>query len=231
MKPWFKLYDDILSSPKLIRFTPQEKWAWVALLCLANRSKRRGYICEDDGDIAVICGFNSSQDWLYYRDKLIVKGMLEFSVPERIEHAQKPAQSITAQAFEQVSPMLHAQSAHVHAHEHVQSAHEHAQKHAQSITAQAFEQVLPMLHVQSAHEHVQSAHEHAHAHAQSAHAHAQSAQKVLKIAHWEELQETPSETREARRERTRAHRQRKREALSQAVTRYTPSCNALDIDI
>jgi hypothetical protein len=67
--------DDI----KLRRFTPQEKWAWVVLLCLASKSGDRGTILADDDDIADYCEFNSTQDWLYYRDKLIAKGMLEIT--------------------------------------------------------------------------------------------------------------------------------------------------------
>jgi hypothetical protein len=76
---WLKLHNDLLGDIKLRRFTPQEKWAWIAILILANQSSDRGYISADDEDIADACEFNSAQDWLYYRDKLISKGMLEHS--------------------------------------------------------------------------------------------------------------------------------------------------------
>jgi hypothetical protein len=76
---WFKLHHDLPDDIKLRRFTPQEKWAWVTLLCLASRSEQRGFIKADDEDIAEYCEFNTTQDWLYYRDKLIAKGMLEIS--------------------------------------------------------------------------------------------------------------------------------------------------------
>jgi hypothetical protein len=76
---WLKLHNDLLGDIKMRRFTPQEKWAWVAILILANQSSDRGYVSADDEDIADACEFNSPQDWLYYRDKLIAKGMLEHS--------------------------------------------------------------------------------------------------------------------------------------------------------
>lgn len=81
---WFKLHHDMPDDIKLRRFTPQEKWAWVALLCLASKSKERGQIEAQDEDIAEYCEFNSTQDWLYYRDKLIAKGMLEIDGSGRL---------------------------------------------------------------------------------------------------------------------------------------------------
>lgn len=74
---WFKLHHELPDDIKLRRFTPQEKWAWVALLCLASRNSDRGKINADNDDIAEYCEFNCTQDWLYFRDKLIAKGMLE----------------------------------------------------------------------------------------------------------------------------------------------------------
>lgn len=74
---WLKLHHDIIHDIKLRRFTAQEKWAWIVLLVLASESGDRGIITADDEDIADFCEFNSKQDWLYFRDKLISKGMLE----------------------------------------------------------------------------------------------------------------------------------------------------------
>jgi len=76
---WFKLHHDLPGDIKIRMFTPQEKWAWVALLCLASQGKDRGEIAADNDDIAGYCEFNCTQDWLYFRDKLISKGMIEFS--------------------------------------------------------------------------------------------------------------------------------------------------------
>jgi len=81
---WFKLHHEIADDIKIRRFSPQEKWAWIVLLCLASKSSERGIIFADDDDIADYCEFNTKQDWLYYRDKLIAKGMLEQSVSGNI---------------------------------------------------------------------------------------------------------------------------------------------------
>lgn len=76
---WFKLHHEIVDDIKIRRFSSQEKWAWIVLLCLASKSSDRGTISADNDDLADYCEFNSTQDWLYYRDKLISKGMLEFN--------------------------------------------------------------------------------------------------------------------------------------------------------
>lgn len=93
---WLKLHNDILGDIKLRRFTPQEKWAWVVILILANQSRDRGYISADDEDIADACEFNTPQDWLYYRDKLIAKGMLE--------HSEKGLKVLNWEARQRISP-------------------------------------------------------------------------------------------------------------------------------
>jgi hypothetical protein len=74
---WLKLHHDIIHDIKLRRFTPQEKWAWVIILVLASENSDRGRIEADDEDLADICEFNSTQDWLYFKDKLRAKGMIE----------------------------------------------------------------------------------------------------------------------------------------------------------
>ena len=76
---WFKLHHEIIDDIKIRRFTPQEKWAWIVLLSLASKSSDRGIVEADSDDLADYCEFNCTQDWLYYRDKLIAKGMLEIN--------------------------------------------------------------------------------------------------------------------------------------------------------
>jgi hypothetical protein len=76
---WFKVHHEIVDDIKIRRFSSQEKWAWIVLLCLASKSSNRGTITAENDDLADYCEFNSTQDWLYYRDKLIGKGMLEFN--------------------------------------------------------------------------------------------------------------------------------------------------------
>lgn len=76
---WFKLHHEIIDDIKIRRFTAQEKWAWIVLLSLASKSSDRGKVTADNEDLADYCEFNSTQDWLYYRDKLITKGMIEIN--------------------------------------------------------------------------------------------------------------------------------------------------------
>ncbi|HIK42134.1 hypothetical protein [Thermoleptolyngbya sp. M55_K2018_002] len=81
---WFKLHHDLIGDVKIRRFSPQEKWAWVVLLSLASMNKVRGEIHADDEDISDYCEFKTEQDWLYYRDKLVAKGMVEFTESGRL---------------------------------------------------------------------------------------------------------------------------------------------------
>lgn len=75
---WFRLYHDLPNDRKLRKFTPQQKWAWVVLLCLASESKERGFIDNsDEDDLADYCGFESTQDFQYFLDKLRQKDMIE----------------------------------------------------------------------------------------------------------------------------------------------------------
>jgi len=76
---WFKVHHEIIDDIKIRRFTAQEKWAWIVLLSLASKSSDRGKITADNEDLADYCEFNCTQDWLYYRDKLITKGMIEIN--------------------------------------------------------------------------------------------------------------------------------------------------------
>jgi hypothetical protein len=73
------LHHEIIDDIKIRRFSAQEKWAWIVLLSLASKSSDRGKITADNEDLADYCEFNSTQDWLYYRDKLITKGMIEIN--------------------------------------------------------------------------------------------------------------------------------------------------------
>lgn len=74
---WFKVFHDLPDDIKLQRFSIPEKWAWVCLLCLASKSETRGVITAEAEDIAAYCGFNNEMDWLFVRDKLVNKGMVE----------------------------------------------------------------------------------------------------------------------------------------------------------
>jgi hypothetical protein len=76
---WLKLHHDVISDVRLCRFTVQEKWAYVVLMVLASSGEERGLIEADDEDLAHQCSFGSPQDFLYYKDKLRAKGLIEFS--------------------------------------------------------------------------------------------------------------------------------------------------------
>lgn len=47
--PWFRCYNELVDDPKVARLTPEERWAWVALLCIANASRERGRVSLGDG--------------------------------------------------------------------------------------------------------------------------------------------------------------------------------------
>lgn len=49
---WFRFYDSILNSPKVM-FLPKEiRWDFVAVLCVANQNDTRGFLPVDDKTIA-----------------------------------------------------------------------------------------------------------------------------------------------------------------------------------
>ncbi|MCF8011904.1 MAG: DnaD domain protein [Clostridiales bacterium] len=61
--PWFKMYSEIKSDRKLRRLSPEERWLWVVLLCIASDSPERGslllcpgisYTVEDLADEAML---------------------------------------------------------------------------------------------------------------------------------------------------------------------------------
>jgi hypothetical protein len=75
---WFRLYHDLPHDRKLRKFSSQQKWAWVVILCLASESKQRGLILGEDEDaLAEDCGFNCTQDYQYFLDKLRQQDMIE----------------------------------------------------------------------------------------------------------------------------------------------------------
>jgi hypothetical protein len=75
---WFRLYHDLPHDRKIRRFSSEQKWAWVVLLCLASESKQRGLILGEDEDVlAEDCGFKCVQDYQYFLDKLRQQDMIE----------------------------------------------------------------------------------------------------------------------------------------------------------
>jgi hypothetical protein len=69
---WFRLYHDLPSDRKLIRFSVQQKWAWIVLLCMASESNERGKIVgEDDSDIATEIAMDHLEEYEDYYDSKI----------------------------------------------------------------------------------------------------------------------------------------------------------------
>jgi len=61
--PWFKVHDDVLTDPKLCRyFSKQERWDWIGLLTLANKSRERGVVRSPDDEIAYALDL-SDDEW------------------------------------------------------------------------------------------------------------------------------------------------------------------------
>jgi hypothetical protein len=75
---WLKLHHDVISDFRMRKFSAQEKWAYVVLMVLASSNEvERGVVTGDDEDLADQCEFNATQDWLYYKDKLKAKGLID----------------------------------------------------------------------------------------------------------------------------------------------------------
>lgn len=43
-RPWFRVYTEMFSDPKLTPLSPERRWLWVAVLAAACESPRRGYL-------------------------------------------------------------------------------------------------------------------------------------------------------------------------------------------
>ncbi len=74
---WFRLYDEIQYDPKLRRMPIPHRYAFIVLLCIANRSKVRGAIINlDDDDLAFELEMEL-EDWLTLKAKFRAKGLIE----------------------------------------------------------------------------------------------------------------------------------------------------------
>lgn len=79
---WLKLHDELVSDPKLRRLPVPHRYAFVVLLCLANRSKVKGSIFLNDDDLAFELEL-SIEDWQNLKTTLQSKRVLEI-VPNGI---------------------------------------------------------------------------------------------------------------------------------------------------
>lgn len=75
---WFRLYDEIQYDTKLRRMPIAHRYAFIVLLCMANRSSVRGVIVNlDDDDLAFELEMEK-EDWLTLKAKFRTKGLIEF---------------------------------------------------------------------------------------------------------------------------------------------------------
>jgi hypothetical protein len=80
---FFKLHHEVIYDVKLRRFSVHQKWAWIVLLCLASMSNCRGTIYLGDDDLADLCEFLQLEDFLFFKDRLRQKGMIEPAIDGR----------------------------------------------------------------------------------------------------------------------------------------------------
>lgn len=55
---WFRFYDEAINDPKVLRMSPEMRWNWVAVLCIASQSK--GKIPADE-DVSLLLRTTVSQ--------------------------------------------------------------------------------------------------------------------------------------------------------------------------
>lgn len=73
---WFRIKNDFINDPKMRRhFTKSERHDWVALLCLASKSKTQGAITLPDDEIAYALEL-TDEEWLALCAKFVDKRMV-----------------------------------------------------------------------------------------------------------------------------------------------------------
>lgn len=81
-KPWLKLWTETIRDRKLRRISPDMRWCWIALLCLAGESDQEGRLQFSpnepmtDDDFADGCGIDLST-WLEAKSYFLRMGMIE----------------------------------------------------------------------------------------------------------------------------------------------------------
>lgn len=78
--PWFRVYTDLTHDPRFRRQPLHVRWAWIALLSIARRCTKPGYLIIDGdnmtvadlADEAAISIEEAQQSWDYFVSKLLV---------------------------------------------------------------------------------------------------------------------------------------------------------------
>lgn len=71
---WFRLYDDIINDPKILRLDETLRWRYTALLCIVSKNAERGYI-PDDEDVCLMMRVDQGQ-WSDTKARLIERGLI-----------------------------------------------------------------------------------------------------------------------------------------------------------
>lgn len=81
-RPWFRLYVEAMSDPKLRTLSPAQRWLWVALLGAARQSPDPGYLLVSE-DVPHSCG--SLADFAAVKEREAREGLDEFERRGMIE--------------------------------------------------------------------------------------------------------------------------------------------------
>ncbi|MES2462752.1 MAG: phage replisome organizer N-terminal domain-containing protein, partial [Armatimonadota bacterium] len=74
---WLRLHDDFINDPKMRRyFSKEERYVWIALLCMANKGKVRGVVSHSDDEIAYALEMEDDE-WLTLAAKFQQRGMID----------------------------------------------------------------------------------------------------------------------------------------------------------
>ena len=72
---WFRLYNEILDDPKVLKMEERLRWRYICCICLANINQNRGFLPEDS-DITLKLRLKPSQ-WEKTKQELINRGFLD----------------------------------------------------------------------------------------------------------------------------------------------------------
>jgi hypothetical protein len=84
--PWFKLFTEIRHDPKIKRLSPEQRWFWIVLLCLAAESDERHVVrvtesvAYSNQELARECGYDTTDECAYGEEpvKMIERSLKEF---------------------------------------------------------------------------------------------------------------------------------------------------------
>ena len=72
---WFRLYDDIINDPKILRLDETLRWRYISLLCIVSKNSERGYLPEDE-DVCLMMRIDAVE-WASTKLKLTDRGLID----------------------------------------------------------------------------------------------------------------------------------------------------------